>query len=86
MGAADMPRVYVAVSRARHEARIFTDDKEGLIAAASRDSVRRFGMELVGMEVAQRIVQESYDKGMQQPRLEREILPVRQERGFEMEI
>jgi hypothetical protein len=62
MDATDMRRMYVAVSRARHEARIFTDDKESLFAAAERDTVRRFGMELVGMSTAQRIIQEDIQK------------------------
>jgi conjugative relaxase-like TrwC/TraI family protein len=86
MGAADMQRVYVAVSRARHEARIYTDDKEGLYAAASRDTVRRFGMELVGMEVAERVIQESFTKDFERTPRQPEIVPARQERGFEMEI
>ena len=66
MGAADMRRVYVAVSRARHEARIYTDDKEGLYVAASRDTVRRFGSELVGMERARKIVLEDYEHELEQ--------------------
>jgi hypothetical protein len=50
LGAAEMRRIYVALSRARHEARIFTDDKDGLLRAASRDSKRRFAHDLVGEE------------------------------------
>jgi conjugative relaxase-like TrwC/TraI family protein len=78
MGAADMRRVYVAVSRARHEARIYTDDKEGLYVAASRDTVRRFGMELLGFERAQQIVQEDLLREIEQRRIaekERTIQP-----------
>jgi conjugative relaxase-like TrwC/TraI family protein len=86
MGAADMRRVYVSLSRARHEARIYTDDKEGLYAAASRDTVRRFGMELVGIEVAQRIVQEDYLKEIEQPNKQPEITPSYTGIEREMEI
>lgn len=73
MGATDMRRVYVAVSRARHEARIYTDDREGIYAAASRDTTRRFGSELVGMERARRIAEEDWELRQEREReLERE--------------
>ena len=83
MDATDMRRVYVAVSRARHEARFYTDDKETLFAAASRDTVRNFGTELVGMELAQRIVQEDIERELKARRehdlkamvRQRELLP-----------
>jgi ATP-dependent exoDNAse (exonuclease V) alpha subunit len=50
MGGADMRRVYVTISRAREEVRIFTDDKEALQATARRDTPRRFATEVVGIE------------------------------------
>ena len=50
MGGTDMPRVYVTVSRAREEVRIFTDDKEALQMRARLDTPRRFATELVGAD------------------------------------
>lgn len=54
----DQRRAYVAVSRARHEAKIYTTDKAALKKAAQRDSVRHTGTELVGRERAAEIVRE----------------------------
>jgi hypothetical protein len=92
MDATDMRRMYVAVSRARHEARIFTDDKEGLFAAAARDSERRFATELVGGRgMAARIIQEDIQKQLdakhraERLRAERTIPPPERERGREIE-
>lgn len=45
-GATDMRRVYVTVSRARDEVKMFTDDKAGLFEASRRDSPRRSATEL----------------------------------------
>jgi hypothetical protein len=92
MDATDMRRMYVAVSRARHEARIFTDDKETLFAAAERDTVRRFATELVGgHKMAQRIIQEDIQKELDaKHRAERTLAhrqptPSQRERGIEIE-
>jgi hypothetical protein len=91
MDATDMRRMYVAVSRARHEARIFTDDKEGLFAAAERDTERRFGSELVGTSLAQRIIQEDIQKELdakhraERTLAHRQITPPQREHGIEIE-
>lgn len=55
--ATDMRRTYVTVSRAREAVRIYTDDPEALHKAASRDSFRRSGTELVGAERAQKLLE-----------------------------
>jgi hypothetical protein len=57
-GGTDMRRTYVTLSRARHEVRVFTDDREGLLKAAQRDTERRSATELVGRERAQSLIQE----------------------------
>lgn len=57
MATANMPRMYVAVSRARYEAKVFTDDKPALEEATQRDSVRRFATEVIGPERARRVVE-----------------------------
>lgn len=46
--ATDIRRIYVALSRARDEARIYTDSKPDLLKAAQRDNVRRSATELIG--------------------------------------
>jgi len=42
-GASDRRRFYVGLSRARHRAKVYTDDKEGLLDAVKRDQPRRSG-------------------------------------------
>lgn len=49
-GATDMRRIYVMVSRAREEAHIYTDDKDGLLRAAQRDTVRHNATDLVNKQ------------------------------------
>lgn len=48
LAATDMRRFYVMVSRAREDARIYTDDKEGLMRSAQRESVRLSATDLIG--------------------------------------
>ena len=47
MNATDMRRFYVALSRARHNAVIYTDDKQALQQAVERDDPRRTATELI---------------------------------------
>ena len=51
--ATDMRRFYVAMSRARHEARVFTDDKKELLSAVARDEPRRSATEIADLEKRQ---------------------------------
>ncbi|WP_269537012.1 MobF family relaxase [Cerasicoccus fimbriatus] len=46
-GATDMRRAYVGLSRAKHEAYIYTDDKSRLLKAVQRDQDRRTATDLV---------------------------------------
>ncbi len=63
-GATDAKQVYVSVSRGRDRARIYTDDKEELLAHAARLGDRQSALELVGRKnrpleaVQQRLRQE----------------------------
>jgi conjugative relaxase-like TrwC/TraI family protein len=52
--AADMRRFYVAMSRARYEAHVFTDDRKELLKAVARDQPRRTAHEIAEMEHRQR--------------------------------
>jgi len=47
MGATDQRRFYVALSRAKHRAVVYTDDKAALMQAAQRDDPRRTAHELM---------------------------------------
>ena len=58
LAATDLRRVYVTISRARDDVRIFTDDREGLLKAAQRDTERRSATELVGKERSRSILKE----------------------------
>jgi ATP-dependent exoDNAse (exonuclease V) alpha subunit len=71
MSATDMRRFYVAVSRARYEAKIFTDDMEMLKEAASRDTPRRFASE-INQEDRQRRVLNFIHERERQKHIERE--------------
>lgn len=52
----DLRRVYVMLSRAREEARIYTEDKNELRAAAQRETTRRSATELIGETRSQEIL------------------------------
>lgn len=85
MSATDMPRFYVAMSRARHKAKIFTDDKEELQLAIQRDMSRRSAHELLG-EDRDRVL-----KLMKHQQIEREMAATRSKnlsthRENEMEV
>jgi hypothetical protein len=62
IGATDMRRVYVTLSRAREDARIYTDSKEEVLQAAQRDTVRRSATELLGEERAREVLQQIRDR------------------------
>jgi hypothetical protein len=47
LGAASMEQVYVSVSRGRHSAGIYTDDRSAIVEASSRLSQRRSAVELL---------------------------------------
>ena len=48
LGAANLEQFYVSVSRGKHQAKIFTDDKSELLAAVSRSKPQIAAVELVG--------------------------------------
>lgn len=54
IGATDMRRIYVAISRARDEAHIYTQDKASVLRAAQRDTPRRSATEIASLARAQR--------------------------------
>lgn len=66
MSATDLRRMYVTVSRARTEVRIYTDDKERLREAAARDSERHSATELDAVRqnkaLLQRIVRDEIER------------------------
>ena len=76
MAAVDMRRAYVAISRARDEARIYTDDKAGLFRVCRRDTERMSATELVGEDRAEIIFRN----------MERQELRRRQERAIEAPV
>ena len=63
-GALDLRRIYVAISRAREEARIFTDDKRELFRASRRDADRMSATELMGVQRAQAIFRQIQRQGL----------------------
>ncbi len=79
LGATDMRRFYVMLSRAREEARIFTHDKEELQRAAGRVSERRSALDLVGEDRAadvlrrQQIGRARAVEDMQRARIEQQL-------------
>ncbi|GHB93304.1 MobF family relaxase [Cerasicoccus arenae] len=50
LSATDLRRFYVAISRAREEARVFTHDRQELMEAVMRDAPRRSAIELAGID------------------------------------
>lgn len=92
MSATDLRRVYVTVSRARDMVRIFTDDKEALLSAARRDTIRRSATELLGTERSEKIIHEiAHREHLRALELERQrnreaALERTRNRGMEMEM
>ncbi len=56
IGAANLRRFYVTISRARHEAKIFTHDRVALLDAVKRDTPRLSATELVGQDRSREII------------------------------
>lgn len=61
-GATDLRRFYVTLSRAREEARIYTDDREGLVDAVQRSDPRRSAIEMLDSARRERAMRVSRDR------------------------
>ncbi|MDP0500853.1 MAG: MobF family relaxase [Verrucomicrobiota bacterium JB022] len=95
--ATDMRRMYVAVSRARYGAHIYTDDREELLQAAMRDQPRRSATEIARLaekqqrgrqasfELVRRSVAERFLDGLRRQKQRRLIRDRGLERIMEME-
>jgi hypothetical protein len=84
LSATDMRRMYVTISRAREDVKVFTDDRDGLMLAAKRDTERRFATELVGRErsreIIQRIAREQAHKSIEAQRVKAQVIEQREQR------
>jgi hypothetical protein len=89
LAATDMRRMYVTISRAREEVQLFTDDREGLMRAAQRDSERLFATDINRFRIAQQIALEDYEHAQELQREQertRTIERAHEHEGPEMEM
>ncbi len=70
LAATDTRRMYVTISRAREEVKLFTNDREGLLRAAERDSERHFATDINRHRIAQQIALEEYERQQEDAREE----------------
>lgn len=94
IAATDLRRTYVTLSRARNEARVFTEDKTELMRAAKRQDERRSATDLVGDARRRKIVRQMNIREAQRQEQElreailrrRVVVPEREITRPEMEI
>jgi hypothetical protein len=89
LAATDMRRMYVTISRAREEVKLFTDDRDGLMRAAQRDSERHFATDINRYRIAQQIALEDYERQRELEREQEQIRTIERARehdGPEMEM